>query len=143
VKVKIVKDGNFESLDTVKASRTQARLMTLPGLATQVAAAYVRDLKSNTSDRRQQGFARDMRWILRRIAMLRVNEHWLTPVTAKELLKADFWLPFTSSFPDTVLMFSNAGLEVDDDGSLKDDGCYRGQLSPRRGGDFTGSLWAY
>ncbi|KAK0391912.1 hypothetical protein NLU13_1410 [Sarocladium strictum] len=143
VRVKIIKDSSFDSVITFKATTSKARLMTLPGLANQIARAYVADLKSQTSQRRQQGFARDMRWVLRRIAAVRADEHWLSPETAKEVLKAEFWLPFTSSFPETVLMFAHAGLDVDEDGCLMDDGCYGGQVSPRRGGELTGSLWAF
>ncbi|KAL2211651.1 hypothetical protein CC79DRAFT_1317743 [Sarocladium strictum] len=143
VRIKTVKDASFENIETVRAVKSQARLITLPGLANQLAGAYISELKSQSTERRQQSYARDMRWVLNCIADVRLAEHWLLPGRAKDILKADFWLPFTSSFPDTILMFAHAGLDVGDDGTLHNDGTYEGRQSPQRGGNLIGGLFAF
>lgn len=141
VRLKLVKDTSFEHVETMQAVRSRARLITLPGLANQVAGAYVADLKSGGSEKRQAAYAEDMRWILQKIGDCNLDEHWLFPWRARELLRGEFWLPFTTSFRDTVNLFAYAGLHVRDNEGLSQDGSYTGEVSNVRGGQVLGGIF--
>ncbi|KAH8174558.1 hypothetical protein LIA77_05977 [Sarocladium implicatum] len=143
VRIKLVKDSSFESVRTTRAGRSHARIITLPGLANQVASAYIADLKSGAPVSRQSGYARDMRWVLRRIADIRLHEHWLTPARVPDVLKREFWLPFTMSFPEIVALFEVAGLEVSDEVGVLGNRNYAGNVSQKRGGTMLGGFYAH
>ena len=143
VRIKLVKDSSFESVQTVRAGRSRARIITLPCLVNQVAGAYIADLKSGASISRQKAYARDMRWILSRITDVHLHEHYLSPEKVPEVLKRDFWMPFTISFPDTVNLFQFAGLEVGDEVGVLSNGSLQGRISRQRGGTMVGGLFAY
>ncbi|KAF7553792.1 hypothetical protein G7Z17_g3393 [Cylindrodendrum hubeiense] len=108
-------DEGFEDVDAIRSSKTRALVLSLPGLADQIAQGYVTELECSAG-RDQKVFATDMFWVLQKIAALGRKEHHLTPRRAPHIWLDTFWIPFTLSFPDSVPLFGAAGTGVQEMG---------------------------
>lgn len=104
--------GDFASLrlQLLRDADGTACVLSLPAIADVLAQGYVRELVRAVSAAGQDAFARDMRWVLRWIAAYGTGEDALSPANAPHVAAGEFWLPFTLSFPDTVVLFQEAGL---------------------------------
>ncbi|KAM0256943.1 hypothetical protein ACHAQJ_004644 [Trichoderma viride] len=118
VGIKFMKNG-FEALERVRVGPGQASMVTLPSIANTIARSYVSRLH-NSSTERQALYARYLAWILKRMAQVPPTDpvQRLTPDRARDIVNRSFWIPFTLSYPETVPLFSAAGLEIQGDGSL-------------------------
>lgn len=111
LRVKYVDEG-FEDLDTLRSESMKTSVLSLAGLANQLADGYIREL-AVSNGRRQEGFATDMIWVLKRIASSKRAEHRLAPHRCPRIWDDTFWEPFTLSFPDSVPLFGAAGFGVE------------------------------
>ncbi|KAH7156441.1 hypothetical protein EDB81DRAFT_787068 [Dactylonectria macrodidyma] len=118
IHVDYVEDG-FEDVDAIRSSKTRAVVLSLAGLADQIAQGYVKELECSAG-RDQKQFATDMIWVLERIAASSRREHHLTPDRAPHIWQDTFWIPFTLSFPESVPLFGAAGIGVRDMSELPD-----------------------
>ncbi|GFP60085.1 hypothetical protein TASIC1_0015025400 [Trichoderma asperellum] len=118
--IKFMKNG-FEALERVRVGPGQASMVTLPSIANTIARSYVSRLH-NSSTERQALYARYLAWILKRMAEVPPTDpiQRFTPERAKDIINRSFWIPFTLSYPETVPLFTAAGLEIQGDGGLMD-----------------------
>ncbi|KAL7793161.1 hypothetical protein V8C37DRAFT_378637 [Trichoderma ceciliae] len=116
--IKFMKNG-FEALERVRVGPGQASMVTLPSIANTIARSYVFRLH-NSSTERQALYARYLAWTLKRMAQVPPADpvQRLTPDRARDIVSRSFWIPFTLSYPETVPLFSAAGLEIQGDGGL-------------------------
>ncbi|UKZ76004.1 hypothetical protein TrVFT333_003700 [Trichoderma virens FT-333] len=116
--IKFMKNG-FEALEVVRIGPGQASMVTLPSIANTIARSYVFRLHSSSTDR-QALYARYLAWTLKRMAEIPPTDpvQRLTPERARDIINRSFWIPFTLSYPETVPLFSAAGLEIQGDGNL-------------------------
>jgi hypothetical protein len=116
--IKFMKNG-FEALERVRVGPGQASMVTLPSIANTIARSYVFRLH-NSSTERQALYARYLAWTLKRMAEIPPGDpvQRLTPDRARDIISRSFWIPFTLSYPETVPLFSAAGLEIQGDGGL-------------------------
>ncbi|KFA64403.1 hypothetical protein S40285_01078 [Stachybotrys chlorohalonatus IBT 40285] len=117
-RVRLKFTSEFRGLSSVRVGPSRTSILTLPSIADMVALGYVHGLQ-DASLRRQQAFANDMCWILRRIAEMHDEDaatHRLRGPLVPHIVQRTFWLPFTLSFPDSVALFARAGLAMEADG---------------------------
>ncbi|RFU73258.1 hypothetical protein TARUN_8992 [Trichoderma arundinaceum] len=116
--IKFMKNG-FEALEIVRVGPGQASMVTLPSIANTIARSYVFRLH-NSSPERQALYARYLAWTLKRMAEIPPTDpvQRLNPDRARDIVNRSFWIPFTLSYPETVPLFSAAGLEIQNDGGL-------------------------
>ncbi|KAI5467485.1 hypothetical protein BGZ63DRAFT_419185 [Mariannaea sp. PMI_226] len=112
LRVKFIEE-DFEELHILRSDSMKASVLSLAGLANQLAEGYVNEL-ATSNGARQEAFAADMIWVLKRIAKVSRSEHWLTPQRCPQIWDDNFWEPFTLSFPDSVPLFGAAGFRVGD-----------------------------
>lgn len=146
------RDEDFHHLDIVTLRETRTALLTLPLLADNIARGYTRCLRDSDSPAaearaKKAAFARDMRWVLRRIAQLACPLQWLTVERAPRVASREFLLPFMACFPDTEALFVRAGLRAPQGGmysqreldwvfwSLMELGCEEEEEERNSGGD--------
>ncbi|KAF7547844.1 hypothetical protein G7046_g8879 [Stylonectria norvegica] len=111
-------DGGFENLQTVQiGGNSHGSVLALPSLADQIAQAYAKELQFSAG-RQQAAFKDDMVWVLRSIIKLGAHDQLLTPRRCPQIVDETFWIPFTLSYPETTSLFTRAGLQVDEYGSL-------------------------
>ncbi|KAM6537638.1 Hypothetical protein NCS54_00157100 [Fusarium falciforme] len=102
---------DFGSAHIVKEGPTAAAVLSLPGLADELARTYVNELK-HADLRRQESLGKELMWVLRRISTLKHDDHWLKPERAPHLVQDRFWLPFSLSYPASVPLFAAAGWSI-------------------------------
>ncbi|KLO87861.1 acetylxylan esterase precursor [Fusarium fujikuroi] len=102
---------------TASSSRSAnpVSMLSLAGLADELARTYVNELKHSDRDR-QENLAHEMIWILKRIIQCRLPEHALRPERIPHLTRETFWLPFTLSYPESVPLFAKAGWSIPNEG---------------------------
>lgn len=113
VKVRFVRD--FEEVKVMKFGRAPSCFLSLAGIADDIAVSYVKEL-AQSAGQNQNSYARDMIWILKRIKIRRDNVHSLTHERAPHIYKDTFWVPFTLSYPASLIMFVKAGMNVNEHG---------------------------
>jgi hypothetical protein len=106
---------DFEDMHALKIGSSAVSMLSLAGLADELARTYVNELK-HSDHARQDNLAREMVWILQRIIQVRMPEHMLTPERIPRLTKETFWLPFSLAYPETVPLFAKAGWRIPSDG---------------------------
>ncbi|KAH6960526.1 hypothetical protein DER45DRAFT_558052 [Fusarium avenaceum] len=106
---------DFEDMHALKIGSSAVSMLSLAGLADELARTYVNELK-HSDHARQDNLAREMVWILQRIIQVRMPEHRLTPERIPRLTKETFWLPFSLAYPETVPLFAKAGWRIPSDG---------------------------
>lgn len=106
---------DFEDMHALKIGSSAVSMLSLAGLADELARTYVNELK-HSDHARQDNLAREMIWILQRIIQVRMPEHMLTPERIPRLTKETFWLPFSLAYPETVPLFAKAGWRIPSDG---------------------------
>ncbi|KAG9258208.1 uncharacterized protein F5Z01DRAFT_670858 [Emericellopsis atlantica] len=118
-KMRVVEIGyiecGFEALAITHMGADQAKVLSLATIANLIATAYVRELTIATiNHHRQDTHANDLRWVL--CAMIERGERLSYPLVGS-VMTLEFWVPFTTAYPDTVGLFADAGLaaEVDPD----------------------------
>lgn len=121
VRVKFLEEG-FDDLHYLRAGTLGSYVMSLPGIANQIAYAYVDELKVRRG-RRQAAYAHDLLWILSRISQLReryrsdlgpwLQQHSITQSRAPCLFMLSFWIPFTATYPGSLLQFNKGGVKID------------------------------
>ncbi|KAF5008509.1 hypothetical protein FDECE_5209 [Fusarium decemcellulare] len=99
---------DFDSAHTVRVGASEATILSLAGLADEIARTYVNELK-HADLRRQEALGKEMMWVLERIVDMQQEEHMLTPERAPHLASDTFWVPFTLSYPDSLPLFEAAG----------------------------------
>ncbi|KAF5601041.1 acetylxylan esterase precursor [Fusarium pseudoanthophilum] len=116
IRVRFPYDFNeMHALKIGTAGSLPVSMLSLAGLADELARTYVNELKHSDHDR-QENLAHEMIWILRRIIQCRLPEHALRPERIPHLIRETFWLPFTLSYPETVPLFAKAGWSIPDEG---------------------------
>ncbi|KAM5355318.1 hypothetical protein ACJ41O_001964 [Fusarium nematophilum] len=120
VQVRFLED--FEHVQVIRGAGSSAKVLSLVAVADEIARTYVKELKY-AGKKRQDGLGRDMRWVLKKIASLKIDGLRLNPNTAPHLVQETFWLPFTLSYPDTVPLFAEAGWPIPQLTGGEEDGC--------------------
>ncbi|KAF5685210.1 hypothetical protein FDENT_6353 [Fusarium denticulatum] len=116
IRVRFPYDFNeMHALKIGTAGSVPVSMLSLAGLADELARTYVNELKHSDHDR-QENLAHEMVWILKRIIQCRLPEHALRPERIPHLIRETFWLPFTLSYPETVPLFAKAGWSIPDEG---------------------------
>ncbi|KAF9776699.1 hypothetical protein IL306_005092 [Fusarium sp. DS 682] len=116
IRVRFPYDFNeMHALKIGTAGSNPVTMLSLAGLADELARTYVNELK-HSDQHRQENLAREMIWILRRIIQCRLPEHALRPERIPHLIKETFWLPFTLSYPESVPLFAKAGWRIPNEG---------------------------
>ncbi|KAG9508005.1 hypothetical protein J7337_001562 [Fusarium musae] len=116
IRVRFPYDFNeMHALKIGTAGSLPVSMLSLAGLADELARTYVNELKHSDHDR-QENLAHEMIWILKRIIQCRLPEHALRPERIPHLIRETFWLPFTLSYPETVPLFAKAGWSIPDEG---------------------------
>ncbi|RGP74880.1 hypothetical protein FLONG3_5992 [Fusarium longipes] len=106
---------DFEEMHTLKVGSSAVSMLSLAGLADELARTYVNELKHSDQDR-QENLAREMVWILNRIIQCRMPEHRLKPERIPHLINERFWLPFSLAYPEVVPLFAKAGWRIPNEG---------------------------
>lgn len=106
---------DFEEMHTLKVGSSAVSMLSLAGLADELARTYVNELKHSDQDR-QENLAREMVWILNRIIQCRMPEHRLRPERIPHLINERFWLPFSLAYPEVVPLFAKAGWRIPNEG---------------------------
>ncbi|KAF4448007.1 hypothetical protein F53441_8522 [Fusarium austroafricanum] len=106
---------DFAEMHALKIGNSAVSMLSLAGLADELARTYVNELKHSDHDR-QENLAQEMIWVLKRIIQCRLPEHMLRPERIPHLIKETFWLPFTLSYPDSVPLFAKAGWRIPNEG---------------------------
>ncbi|KAF4963810.1 hypothetical protein FSARC_8170 [Fusarium sarcochroum] len=102
---------DFEDIHMLKVGDSAVTILSLAGLADELARTYVNELKFSSHER-QEGLAEELVWVLKKIIRTRLPEHMLTPERTPHLVKETFWLPFSLSYPGTVPLFEKAGWKI-------------------------------
>lgn len=110
VRFKFLQEG-FDNLVTTRKVLSHARVLALPSLADQIAANYVRQL-ATISVQMQVVSAQDMRWVLRQMDH---QGEYFNYRSGANIVRREFWLPFTLSFPDLVDLFAKTDIVGGDD----------------------------
>ncbi|KAM0441084.1 hypothetical protein ACHAPT_000389 [Fusarium lateritium] len=105
---------DFGSAHIVKEGPTAAAVLSLPGLADELARTYVNELK-HADLKRQESLGKELMWVLQRISTLKHDDHWLKPERAPHLVQDRFWLPFSLSYPASIPLFAAAGWSIPND----------------------------
>ncbi|KAL6919578.1 hypothetical protein ACHAP8_002642 [Fusarium lateritium] len=105
---------DFADMHVLKVGRSAVSMLSLAGLADELARTYVNELKHSDQDR-QENLAREMVWILNRIIQCRMPEHRLKPERIPHLIQDRFWVPFSLAYPEAVPLFAKAGWRIPDD----------------------------
>ncbi|KAM0487544.1 hypothetical protein ACHAP7_002062 [Fusarium lateritium] len=106
---------DFEDMHALKIGSSAVSMLSLAGLADELARTYVNELK-HSDHARQDNLAREMVWILQRIIQVKMPEHRLRPERIPRLTKETFWLPFSLAYPETVPLFAKAGWRIPSEG---------------------------
>ncbi|KAF4974377.1 hypothetical protein FZEAL_8709 [Fusarium zealandicum] len=106
---------DFQDAHMVRAGTSSVAILSLAGLADEIARTYVNELK-HADLGRQGALAKELMWVLQRIIVSGLEEHVLKPERAPHLVRETFWLPFTLSYPDSVPLFKAAGWTIPNDG---------------------------
>ncbi|KAF5680862.1 hypothetical protein FHETE_250 [Fusarium heterosporum] len=106
---------DFEEMHVLKIGSSAVSMLSLAGLADELARTYVNELK-HSDHARQDNLAREMVWILHRIIQVRMPEHMLRPERIPHLSKETFWLPFSLAYSETVPLFAKAGWRIPNEG---------------------------
>jgi hypothetical protein len=121
IRVRFPYDFNeMHALKIGTAGSNPVTMLSLAGLADELARTYVNELKHSDHDR-QENLAHEMIWILRRIIQCRLPEHALRPERIPHLIRETFWLPFTLSYPESVPLFAKAGWSIPNEGWFEDE----------------------
>lgn len=120
VNVRFVRD--FEDEKVIKFGRAPSCFLSLAGIADDIAVSYVKEL-AQSAGQMQNSYARDIIWLLQRIKNREDNDHSLTRQRAPNIYKDTFWVPFTLSYPSSLIMFVKAGMDVDEQGWLVAERC--------------------
>ncbi|CCT62941.1 uncharacterized protein FFUJ_00454 [Fusarium fujikuroi IMI 58289] len=116
IRVRFPYDFNeMHALKIGTAGSNPVSMLSLAGLADELARTYVNELKHSDRDR-QENLAHEMIWILKRIIQCRLPEHALRPERIPHLTRETFWLPFTLSYPESVPLFAKAGWSIPNEG---------------------------
>ncbi|EGU83856.1 hypothetical protein IWW34DRAFT_121982 [Fusarium oxysporum f. sp. albedinis] len=116
IRVRFPYDFNeMHALKIGTAGSNPVSMLSLAGLADELARTYVNELKHSDHDR-QENLAHEMIWILKRIIQCRLPEHALRPERIPHLIRETFWLPFTLSYPESVPLFAKAGWSIPNEG---------------------------
>ncbi|KAF5720351.1 acetylxylan esterase precursor [Fusarium mundagurra] len=116
IRVRFPYDFNeMHALKIGTAGSLPVSMLSLAGLADELARTYVNELKHSDHDR-QENLAYEMIWILKRIIQCRLPEHALRPERIPHLIRETFWLPFTLSYPESVPLFAKAGWSIPNEG---------------------------
>ncbi|KAI1040484.1 hypothetical protein LB505_005769 [Fusarium chuoi] len=116
IRVRFPYDFNeMHALKIGTAGSNPVSMLSLAGLADELARTYVNELKHSDHDR-QENLAHEMIWILKRIIQCRLPEHALRPERIPHLTRETFWLPFTLSYPESVPLFAKAGWSIPNEG---------------------------
>ncbi|KAJ4016443.1 hypothetical protein NW752_003570 [Fusarium irregulare] len=102
---------DFEQMHTLRVGSSGVSMLSLAGLADELARTYVNELKHSDQDR-QENLAREMVWILNRIIQVKMPEHRLKPERIPHLINERFWLPFSLAYPEVVPLFAKAGWRI-------------------------------
>ncbi|CEF72782.1 hypothetical protein FGSG_00782 [Fusarium graminearum PH-1] len=105
---------DFEEMHVLKVGNSAVSMLSLAGLADELARTYVNELKHSDQDR-QENLANEMVWILNRIIQCRMTEHMLRPERIPHLIQERFWVPFSLAYPEVVPLFAKAGWRIPDD----------------------------
>jgi hypothetical protein len=109
VRIKYVEHG-FESLTTIRVGRAKTLVLTLPAMIDQCARAFTSNWQPLTP-RQRRVLAQDIFWLLHRVIDVSTSEQALMPERVPNVLSPMFWDVFTSIYPESVGLFSYAGLE--------------------------------
>ncbi|CAM1504404.1 Fc.00g019950.m01.CDS01 [Cosmosporella sp. VM-42] len=118
VHVIFVSSSEFSDNSIVNIGRYHAPVLALSSLANQIASVYVQELVVSAGSG-QLILAQNMIWVLEKIAEINQHEHWFTPWRVRDIVRDDFWVPFTLSFPQSVPLFCAAGILVDETGAVR------------------------
>ncbi|KAF5023121.1 hypothetical protein F66182_4816 [Fusarium sp. NRRL 66182] len=102
---------DFEDLHALKVGASGVTILSLAGLADELARTYVNELKHANLER-QDDLAMELVWVLKRIDQTKLPEHVLRPERTPHLVKETFWLPFSLAYPDAVHLFERAGWRI-------------------------------
>ncbi|KAH7196634.1 uncharacterized protein B0J16DRAFT_326316 [Fusarium flagelliforme] len=102
---------DFEQMHTLRVGSSGVSMLSLAGLADELARTYVNELKHSDQDR-QENLAKEMVWILNRIIQVKMPEHRLKPERIPHLINERFWLPFSLAYPEVVPLFAKAGWRI-------------------------------
>lgn len=103
----------FQEAHIVKVPGCAAAVLSLPGLIDEIARSYVRDLPKSTPEHLEE-LAKRMCWTLGQILDRNEQQHWITAERVPNVLREEFWLPFSLAYPAIVTMMKSAGLVVPD-----------------------------
>ncbi|KAF4945563.1 hypothetical protein FGADI_11819 [Fusarium gaditjirri] len=116
IRVRFPYDFNeMHALKIGTAGSNPVSMLSLAGLADELARTYVNELKHSDHER-QENLAHEMIWILKRIIQCRLPEHALRPERIPHLIRETFWLPFALSYPESVPLFAKAGWSIPNEG---------------------------
>jgi hypothetical protein len=111
VRVRTQDSEDFASFGIVRLGPYKAPILSLPCVVNLFAKDYVYKL-DNINPGMQGRYARDIIWMLERMAHFDSPEQRFTPKHTSWVLSRGFWLPFTLSYPEAIDAFSAAGLFI-------------------------------
>lgn len=127
VRIQWMADEDFRLMGVVSRGNAGMRVVTMPELINDLAGVYVeaRARRRGRGDRvssgsscgsssrdREDSVARQILWLLGQIVREgRVSEQMVAEEKAPNVARADFWTPFTFTYPGAAALFYDAGFE--------------------------------
>jgi hypothetical protein len=108
VRIKYMNTG-FDGISTILFGPNETKLCSLPSLIDQVAKAFTMPNHHRASNY-HHALALDIFWLLHRIIDEMAVEQVLSPGKVPHVIRTSFWERFTTTYPDAVVLFSDAGL---------------------------------
>ncbi|KAL2756666.1 hypothetical protein ACRALDRAFT_2026695 [Sodiomyces alcalophilus JCM 7366] len=116
VRIQWMADDVFKCMGVVSRAEAGTRVLTMPELINDLAGVYVEERTrrrgGGDGSGREDGVARQILWLLGQVAREgRAPEQMVTGERVPNVVRADFWTPFTFTNPGAAALFYDAGFE--------------------------------